>query len=117
MREKRSSGKRKSENNDKHKVDNRQKLDPQRRPTEYSKRRDTRNDPSNVETRQKPHRKFDNYATLTHSSSDMWKKFAAKGYFENPLAIKSSVDKRKEIGKYCDCHKDWGHNTDDCYYL
>ena len=27
------------------------------------------------------------------------------------------MEKRKESGKYCDCHKDWGHVTDECYYL
>ena len=47
----------------------------------------------------------------------MWKKFATKGYFDNPPTIKSDIDKRKETGKFCDCHKDWGHTTEDCYYL
>ena len=86
-----------------------QKGDPPRKPS--------RRDPAEPNTKQGFHMKFDNYSTLTLSPAKLWKKFASKGYFDNAPTIKSDVEKRKESGKYCDCYKDWGHITDECYYL
>ena len=57
------------------------------------------------------------FTPLNTSVSKILNEIKGKPGFVRPPKMMINPDYKKNVDKYCDYHRDNGHNTDECYHL
>ena len=60
--------------------------------------------------------RFQNYAPLTAPRANVLMEIEGEGYLPKPTPLRGPLAKRN-MKKYCRYHRDYGHDTEECYQL
>ena len=60
--------------------------------------------------------RFHNYAPLTAPRANVLMEIEGEGYLPKPTPLRGPLAKRN-MKKYCRYHRDYGHDTEECYQL
>ncbi|CAL9025319.1 unnamed protein product [Prunus brigantina] len=69
--------------------------------------------PSRNDTRSDKQHQYTNYTPLNKSKGDIFSVIASE--LPHPARRRFPYRGKKDDSKYCKCHRDYGHHTDDCY--
>ncbi|CAB4283343.1 unnamed protein product [Prunus armeniaca] len=67
------------------------------------------------DTRPEKHNQYTNYTPLNKSKDEIFALIASE--LPNTKRARFPYRGRRDEGKYCKYHRDYGHHTDDCYQL